>query len=806
MYVSREWLSEFLDVSEWSGAVIADRMSRTGIEVEGVQNYANDFSGVVVGEVKTCVDHENSDHLHVTTVDVGDGTLRQIVCGAPNVAVGQKVMVALPGAVLPGNFKIKVGKLRGVESQGMLCALQELGFSDSVVPKAYADGLFILPSDAPLGVDIREYLQLDDDILELSITPNRADALSMRGVAHEVGAIISQTPHFKSVREAQQASTTAGGEGITVTLDESLSSMYQARVIENITVGESPLWLQMRLMKSGIRPINNIVDVTNYCLLLYGQPMHAFDLETLPSRDIAVRSARAGETLVTLDGVERHLTAQDTIITAGDVPIALAGVMGGQATEVTDKTRHILLETAIFDPIRVRETSKRFNLRSESSMRFEKGINIATISESGEQAAEWMAILGQGQVVPTVVTQNVLDLTDVVVELPYSLIEEKLGIQLTQEELEQIFKRLDFEVMYDTHACQVTIPKRRWDIRIPMDLIEEVARIYGYDRLPTTLPVVPSTPGRLNAKQRLVRSTRRIMEGFGLNQTISYVLTSPKQAELFRTEGRSFVKLNFPMSEDRSVLRQSLFPALLEIAKYNRARHQLSLAFYETGKVFFAKGENVQPDEEERLAIFVAGAKQEKRWDAPSVNYDFFDVKGYVEGYLSDLRLSERITYAAAHDIPELHPGRAARIYLDDKAIGVMGQLHPELANDYDLPENSYFAELDLDALLTTQRVALVQSMIPKVPSSSRDFSLLVPNDVSHQQLVQTIQQNGGAFLVNLELFDQFMNPAVFGNKRSLAYRLTFQNPEKTLTDDEINQAVDKVSKALLAIEGLEIR
>ena len=807
MYLSLNWLSQFLDLSGVTGEQLADRMSRTGIEIESVHNYGKELSNLVVGEVLSVVDHPNSDHLHICQVAVGQEEPLQIVCGAPNVVAGAKVITALHGATLPGGFKIKKGKLRGEVSNGMLCALQELGFSDSVVPKKYADGLFLLPADAPVGADVVDYLGLDDDILELSITPNRADALSMRGCAYEVGAILGQTPSFKLLEEVATVQDADLLASIHVKIaDEALSSGYQARVIQNVTIQESPICLQMGLMKAGIRPLNNIVDLTNYGLLLYGQPMHAFDLDTLPSKDIEVRYAQEGELFTTLDNVERTLTAQDMVIAAGGTAVALAGVMGGLDSEVTDSTINVLLETAVFNPINVRQTSKKFNLRSESSMRFEKGINHATIDEAGQEIANQMALLGQGQVVAGVVEDNRLDLSQVQVTVAYATIPAKLGIELTPDELAAIFQRLNFEVTLHDETFTVTVPKRRWDISIEADILEEVARIYGYDNLPTTLPVVPSTPGKLNAKQKLVRHTRSILEGFGLNQTISYVLTSPKQAELMQSAVYPKVVLDFPMSEERSVLRQSMFPALMEIAKYNANRHNLSLAFYETGKVFYSQGKNVQPLEQERLAMFVSGTKSAKSWYGKAESYDFFDMKGMVEGYFEALRLSERVSYQAVYDVAEMHPGRTAQVLLDGQVIGLFGQIHPQLAADYDLAEATYFAELDLDAILAAHREPVVQSPIPKYPSSTRDIALLVDLEQPQASLVDLIKANGGANLVSVELFDQFMNMEVFLGKKSLAYRLTFQNPEKTLTDEEIQSAMEQVLAALQTIEGLEIR
>lgn len=664
MFLSYEWLSEFLDLSKIDARQLADKMSRSGIEIEGVENFGENLTNLVVGEVIECIDHPNSDHLHVTKVNVGSEELLQIVCGAPNVHKGAKVIVAMVGATLPGDFKIKKSKLRGEVSEGMLCALQELGFKESVIPKKYAEGLFILPEDAPIGADIIDYLKLNDPILELSITPNRADALSTRGAAYEVAAVIDQKPKMKVV-DTQSIPVTKELNDVTIEVtDNQLSSHYQLRLIKDVQVKESPIWLQMRLMKAGIRPLNNVVDLTNYFLLEYGQPMHAFDFDSLKSKAIKVDYASEGQVFKTLDGNERVLSNTDIVIKAGEEPVALAGVMGGLDSEVTEVTCNVLLETAVFDRLSVRKTASKFNLRSESSARFEKGINVSTINEAGQHAAELIAELATGTVEPGVVEHKDIVIQNKEISLKFSAIKRRLGINISTEELEAIFERLNFDLMIDQEEFTVSIPPRRWDIEIEADVLEEIARIYGYDNIPTTLPTVPSTPGKLSPKQKLVRQTRTLSENLGLNQVISYVLTSPKEAELIRSD-EAFVKLALPMSEERSVLRQSLFPALIEIARYNQARQNKNLAFYEIGKVFFSQGETSQPREEERFAILVSGQYKAKSWFDKTQMYDFFTLKGMLENYFSAIRIDQAMTYQATNQYDVMHPGRTANILLN---------------------------------------------------------------------------------------------------------------------------------------------
>lgn len=807
MLVSFEWLSDFLDIQSMDSVKLADKISRSGIEVEGVINYGKNLSHLIVGEVISCVEHENSDHLKVTQVDIGESSPLQIVCGAPNVHQGAKVIVALQGCELPGGFKIKKSKLRGVESYGMLCSLQELGFKDSVIPKEYANGLYLLPQDAPIGESVVDYLQLDDPILELSITPNRADALSLRGAAYEIGAVIDQKVKLPNLSLSSNTIPQSNAfEKVTVSVeDKTLSPHYQLRLIENVTVQPSPLWLQMRLMKAGIRPINNLVDVTNYALLLYGQPMHAFDLDALPSGTISVQLAQENTLFTTLDEVERTLTAEDMVIVSGETPVALAGVMGGLNSQVTESTTNILLETAVFDRQRVRKTSNKFNLRSESSMRFEKGINLATINEAGEFAAQLIAELGNGVVVEGVKEVDSLQVEPKQVTVAFSEIQQKIGIELSRDELVEIMNRLGFELVLQEESFTVSIPPRRWDIEISADVLEEIARIYGYDRLPTTLPTVASTPGKLNRKQHLVRKTRSIAEGMGLNQVISYVLTSSEAARLMPVS-EPFITLALPMSEERSVLRQSLFPALLEITKYNEARKNRPLAFYEIGKVFLNSEQSLQPIEQERFALMVSGAKQATSWYASEQQYDFYVLKGMLETYFETIRVQDNIRFVATSQVEVMHPGRTAFIYLEDEVIGIMGQIHPNIANSYDISIDTYFAEVNFDRLLNASRQPLTQQPIPKFPATSRDLALLVPKSLTQEVLMETIQENGGEYLVSIELFDRFVDLKIGEENQSLAYHLVFQDANKTLTDEEVSQAMQSITQALLKIEGLEIR
>lgn len=805
MLVSLEWLQDFLKLDGLSTLEIAERLSRTGLEVEGVENMGQDLNNLVVGYVEIMEAHPDSDHLKVTQVNDGSGDLRQIVCGAPNIAQGQKVIVALPGAVLPGNFEIKESEIRGVSSRGMICSLQEIGFSDSVVAKEYAKGIFVLPEDAPVGADVVEYLKLDDGILDIDITPNRADALSILGNAYELAAIFDEEPSIQLLDIETQADQSLLDTVSVEVAAEDIAPAYQLRIIKDITVTESPIWLQIRLMKAGIRPVNNIVDVTNYYLLKYGQPMHAFDYDALPSKDIHVAYAQEGDKFTTLDGTERLLTGQDVMIKAGQTPVALAGVMGGLDSEVTAATKNVLLETAVFNPVNVRRSSKRFGLRSESSARFEKGINHGTVSESGDQAAQLMAILGSGTVVSGLKEFNQLKVEPVKVTVANTALVNKIGIDLSQEQIQAIIDRLGFQVEFLENVFEVTVPARRWDISIEADILEEIARIYGYDNIPMSLPQSVNI-GKRTHKQSLIRSTHDICESMGLNQVISYALTSPEHAQLLKSDDHEFVALDLPMSEDRAILRQSLFPALMEIAQYNQARQNKDLAFYEQGRVFLGRGQKEQPIESEHLAMLLSGEKSSATWYEEATNYDFYDLKGMIEGYFQAIRMDNNLSFKANSEMDIMHPGRTADIYLGNDSVGFMGQIHPNMAKEFDLSLDTYYGELDFDFIVNQEREELVQSPVPKYPSTSRDLALLVKEDQSHQSLLEIIKGNGGEDLVSVALFDYYDGDKIEDGKKSLAYHLIFQNPDRTLEDKDIDAHMQAISQALLAVDQLQIR
>lgn len=793
MLVSTNWLKDYVDLNGITVEDLAERITRSGIEVDSIIDRSHGMTHVVVGHVVECVKHPEADKLNICQVDVGEETT-QIICGAPNVAAGQKVVVARPGAVLPGNFKIKKAKLRGEASNGMICSLQELAIDGKVVPKKYADGIYVLPEDAEVGSNALPYLGLDDQVLEFDLTPNRSDALSMIGVGYEVGAILEQevslpTASYETIAEKAQ-------DYLKLTIEaQEENPMYVAKVLKNVEIKESPLWLQNRLIASGVRPHNNVVDVTNYVLLEYGQPLHAFDYDRLNTGEIVVRSANEGEEITTLDDVERKLEQDQLVITNGKEAVAIAGVMGGANSEVHDGTTTIVLESAYFAPASVRKTARKHGLHSDASTRFEKGVDPERVIPAIERATALIAELANADVLEGSVMMDELDKTPVRITISPDYINARLGMKISLEEMVSILKRLKFDTETVNGQLVIDAPTRRQDIRIKEDIIEEIARMYGYDNIPMTLPVTESQPGGLTPYQQQRRTVKAFLEGAGLYETLTYSLTSEKSSQLYALETAETTKLLMPISEERSVLRQSILPHLLEVATYNVARRNDDVAIYEVSSVFLGEEEDGLPKEVAHVAAVLTGKWVDHAWQAENKNVDFFVMKGIVEGLLEKLGLTAELSFEKAA-LDGMHPGRTANIYYKEQRIGFLGQLHPTVQNDRDLKE-TYVMEMNLDLLLSIQLDALLYTPVPRFPAISRDIALVVDTTTTAKNLAHIIRRAGGKLLTTVKLFDLYEGANVEEGKKSIAFSLTYQDPERTLTDEEVVKAHDKVLAAL---------
>lgn len=807
MLVSLNWLKNYVDIDQLSPEELAERITKSGIEVEGIERFGSTATNVVVGYVESCERHPNADKLNLCLVNVGDETL-QIICGAPNIAQGQKVAAAKPGAVLPGNVKIKKAKLRGVESFGMICSLQELGVEEKFIPKEFTSGIFVFPEDVEIGSDVTKLLNLDDIIIELGLTPNRSDALSMLGVAYEVAAILDVPIRLpqSSVRTVEEKAE----EHIRVNVEApDVNPYYGAFIIKNIVVGPSPLWMRNYLMAAGIRPINNVVDITNYVLLEYGQPLHAFDFDKFGSNEVVVRKASNDERMVTLDDQDRTLTEDHLVITNGKEPVALAGVMGGANSEVSDSTTTVLLEAAYFDGQSVRRASKDFDLRSESSNRFEKGVDPNRVRKAGERACQLFAEYASGSVLDGVVEFDQLDYDEKTVTIWTSKINERLGTNISNEEIADILRKLHFNYDQDGETFTVYAPTRRQDITIFEDMVEEVARIYGYDNLPFTLPQGGSQAGGLTKNQALKRQVKQFLEGVGLSETVTYSLTTTSRAEeLVSPEVKdglvSTVSLAMPMSEEHSTLRVSILPEMLASASYNLARKQANIAYYELGSVFVSKEKKIteQPEEKLRLAGVLTGEWVTHPWQQEKKPVDFFVTKGILEG-LFDL-LNVAVTYKQAK-IEGMHPGRTAQIFMGDRAIGFVGQLHPLMQKAYDLKE-TYVFDIDFDYVLEIHENEPSFAVIPRFPSVTRDIALVVDEKIAAGDIQEAIAHAGGALVKDIQVFDVYQGEHLEAGKKSIAFSLFYQDPERTLTDDEVEASYQAILDEVTKKFGAELR
>ncbi|EHL7202973.1 phenylalanine--tRNA ligase subunit beta [Staphylococcus pseudintermedius] len=791
MLISKEWLETYVDL-DVSIEALAERITRTGIEVDDIQDFTKEIKNLVVGYVEEIAPHPDADKLNICQVNIGEETPVQIVCGAPNVGAGQTVIVAKVGGRLPGGIKIKRAKLRGQVSEGMICSLQEIGLPSNVVPKKFEDGIYQFATAIEPGTDALKALYLDDQMMEFDLTPNRSDALSMIGTAYEAGAL-----YDKQVRKPETTVTAqpkAAHETLTVKVEDTTQvPYYSARVVENVQIAPSPEWMQARLMKAGIRPINNVVDISNYVMLEYGQPLHMFDKDHIGSNDIVVRLAHENEKMTTLDDQERELLSSDIVITNGQQPIALGGVMGGDFSEVTPETKNVIVEGAIFNPVAIRHTSRRLNLRSESSSRFEKGIATEFLDEAVDRACFLLETLAQGQVLDGRVTDGDLGALVTDITITADKVNRTVGFDLTEADIVRVFEQLGFNTEITNNDIHVKVPSRRRDITIEADLIEEIARIYGYDNIPSTLPVFEDvTSGALTDRQRKTRVVKRTLEGAGLSQAITYSLVDRERATAFTTTTHQTVELLMPMSEAHSTLRQSLIPHLIDATQYNVARKNQDIALYEIGNVFFGQEGQTLPEQVEYLSGIMTGEYVSNPWQGKKEVVDFYLVKGIVERIADQLAL--RFEYEITQ-IDGLHPGRTAAVTLNGEAIGFIGELHPTVAKTYDLGR-TYVFELNYEKIMQQSVGYINYQPIPKFPGVTRDIALVVASEVRAASLIHTIHQNGGAILKDAHVFDVYEGEHMEVGKKSVAIRLTYLDENNTLTEEQVT----KVHQAILAV------
>ncbi len=774
MKVSLNWLKELVDVNVGISE-LADLFNIHSAEVEEFYKLS-DASNLVVGYVVEKENHPNADKLSVCQVDIG-GEISQIVCGAPNVAKGQKVIVSLPGAILPGNFKIKKSVIREVESNGMICSLSELG-----IDKKYhnEEGIHVLPNNLEVGKNAVEEMFLNDEVMVLDITPNRADLLSMMGLAYDTAAILNTKIHLNTpkVTEIEEENT------VEVKVETDNCSSYYARVIKDIEIMPSPLYMQARLIAAGIRPINNVVDITNYVMLETGQPLHAFDYDLLGTNVISVRMAKEGEILKTLDEKDRLLTKDDILITNGNKGVALGGVMGGFDSEITSNSNTILLEAAVFDPYHIRKTSARLDLRSEASNRFERKVDPARTVLALNMATELFAKYAGGKALKGISVIDNNNLEEIKIDLSLEKINQYLGTTYSLDLVKETLTKLAFNYELKGTLFTISAPTRKQDVETYQDIIEEVGRIIGYDKLPLTLPTTVSI-GKLSDYQIFRRKIKKVMTGLGLDEVISYSLLNEDKAYDFTIDKPNLVKMKMPMSLDRAVMTLTPINGLIDAVKHNTARKNKDLFFYEIGKRYEEGNETIL------LSGALTGELSNVNWQGKKEIVDFYTVKGILESLFNKLGLSH-LEFNKMDDYKNLHPGQSAYIVDRTGTVGFIGKLHPKYETENDIKDVFVF-ELNVKKMFEVRRPLKKVKEVNKFPSIYRDIAIVVDKEVSAKQLINAISKAGKRMLVNVNVFDLYIGESLGENKKSLALRMEFRDPAKTLESVDVDARVKEV-------------
>ncbi len=783
MKVPMSWFGDYTDISGISPKEYSDALTMSGSKVEGVEFLGKDLDRVVAGKIESITPHPDSDHMVICMVNVGGETL-QIVTGAPNVKVGQIVPTALDGSTLPNNVKIKKGKLRGVDSNGMLCSADEMGITPQELGFEPEYGILVLPEDTEIGIEMRDYFGLNEDVVEFEITSNRPDCFSVIGLARETAVTFDKPLNIPVPKFTENDDDIKNHLSVEVKNPEKCLR-YSAKMVKNVKIGPSPKWLSARLRASGVRSINNIVDITNYLLLEYGQPMHAFDLRDLSGGKIIVRDAQDGEIIKTLDEQDRSLTENDLVIADSERAVAVAGVMGGFNYEVKPDTTTVVFESATFDGASVRLTAQRLGLRTEASSRYEKGLDANNTVPALERACELIEMLGAGEVVGGMIDikGNIKPL--VTLPLRPEKINAFLGTEIPTADMISTLKKLGFTA--DEENMTVTAPSFRPDIEAEADVAEEVARFYGYDKIPSTLLSGEATVGGKSPLQKLRDRINNTLVGSGMSEIYTYTFTSPSDFDKIRIAEDSFlrntVKITNPLGEDTSIMRTTTLPSMLNILAYNYSHRNENAALFEIGKVYLPKGD-VLPEEPEKVTLGLYG------------DCDFYSLKGIVE-LLADTLNIDSVEFVRETENPTFHTGRCAKVLINGEPCGVMGEIHPDVLKNYNLDVPCYIAELDLEAIFENQGATVKCKQLPKFPAAGRDIALLVDKDTQVADLEKTIKKASGSILDSITLFDVYEGAQIPEGKKSVAYKIFFRASDRSLTTEEINKVFTKITKDL---------
>ncbi|MBP3461494.1 MAG: phenylalanine--tRNA ligase subunit beta [Bacilli bacterium] len=777
-----KWVKDYIDLEDENLIELATKVTQAGINIEAV--ISNQIDNLVIGEVKECIAHPDSDHLHICKVDIGSDTLQQIVCGASNVRVGLKVIVALPGAKLPGDFEIKAGKIRGVESNGMLCALFELGLEEKN-EENYAKGIHELDSNAPIGKDPIKYMDLDDTLYDLDVHKHRNnDCYYHIGFAHEVGTVLGKKVNYPEAKYKEISDDVNNYINLKVETDR--CPFYYGKMVRNVKIGESPEWIKKRIIAAGMRPINNVVDISNFVMLEYGQPTHFFDADKL-GENIIVRDAKNGEVIITLDEQERNLSSKDIVIADSLKPICIAGVMGGQNTEIDSNTKNIFIEAAIFDAFSITKTSTRLNLKSEASKRYGKGLNYEYTISAMDRCLSLLEKYASGEVLSGRVLHDVVDKTEKTIDVTTEELNKVLGLEMEDKDVEIQLDKLDFPYELKDKKFHITIPRRRLDVEAnKADLAEEIGRLYGYNNLHDTLPKVQTKRGVYVGDVLLRKSTSKRLRSIGLNETRTYTLVPEELALKFNYDNKELLKLPNPLSADKAVVRTSIIASLINTYEYNKARKISNIKLYEIAKTY---DKNFKEDQ--KVAMLIEGNYIENKWNGTIVKADFYVMKGLVENLLDYLGFKNRYEFKA-DILKEIHPTIGARILVDKKPIGIIGKVHPSL-----IKTDVYVAELSLTELYEKTVKPIKFKEASKYPAIKKDVAFIVNNDTLNSELEAIIKHAGGRLLESVEIFDIYKD--IEPGRKSMAYSLTFLDNTRTLSEEEVmkqfNRIIEEVEK-----------
>ena len=773
--ISLNWVKDYVDIANENLDELAVKVTKAGVNVEKV--IKNRIDNLVIGKVVECYDHPNSDHLHVCKVDIGEN-ITQIVCGAKNVREGITVIVALPGCILPGNNEIKAGKIRGEESNGMICALFELGLEEKT-EENYNKGIAEIETDLLPGSDANIFLGTDDTIYELDVHKHRNnDCYYHIGFAYEIASILNKKVTLPDIKYNEDKDNINNHFSLKVETDK--CPYYTAKMVKNVTIKESPEFIKKRLIAAGMRPINNVVDISNYVMLEFGQPMHFFDKDKLGD-NILVRNANLNENITTLDGVDRVLSDKDIVITDGNKPVCIAGVMGGINTDVDENTKNILIESAIFDAVSIRYTASRLNLKSEASIRYGKGLNYEYTTMALDRACHLLEKYADATILSGTVIYDNIDKTEKVVTFKKEEVNNLLGITLTDSDVETELDRLMFDYKKDKDNFIVTIPNRRLDIEPNVnDIAEEIGRLYGYHNLVSTLPKVETRRGVYVGDVKIRKEISKRLRILGLNETKTYTLTSPDMAKRFKYDNKEQVILPNPMSIDKSVVRTSILPSLINVYEYNKARNIKDILLYEISKTY-----DKDYNEEMKVAMLVKGDYITNEWEHKEIKCDFYTLKGIIENLLDYLGFKNRYSFEKVN-APDMHPGMSAKIIIDREEVGIIGRVHPTYKKD-----EIYVSELSVTKLYNKQVKPIKFKEATKYPEIIKDVAFVIPNEMKSDTIKKQIRQSGGRLLTEIDVFDLYLN--IEEGKKSIAYKLTFSDPSRTLTDEEVMNVFNKI-------------